>query len=757
MYSKQKIEGTRNQLDPNLYPDVDWYGELFKAYTLNTKTNLNVNGGGDIAQYYLSVSHTKERGLLEVDPLNNFNNNIDIGRSNLRANINIKLSKTTKAAVKFYSLFERYNGPSENANQLFNSVMQANPVNFPKYFEKDETTQYFNHTLFGNKGNGGYPNPYAEMVKGYKDRFSSTILSQFQLEQDLGFITEGLKFRGMASVKNYSTNENTRSFTPFYYGLAEVQSDQGVQNFLYQIQEGTEYLNNPSVSNFANSNFYFELITEYNRTFSEKHQVGGLLVFNRTELLNTIGGQSAYSTLPSRNMGVSGRLTYAYDSRYFTEFNFGYNGSEKFAENHRFGFFPSAGLGWIVSNEPFFEKLTPVFNLLKLKYTYGLVGNDAISNPNDRFFYLSDVNINDGGMGYTFGNGFNNSYPGYIINRYPNPDVSWEISEKANYGLELGIAKKATLQVDYFTEKRTNIYMPRDYIPETMGLSTTINSNIGEAHSRGVDASLDFNHAFSGDFILSTRANFTYATNKVVKNGEPAYAYDYLSRIGHSINQQWGYLAERLFVDEEDIANSPIQFNQDSGQGLGYMPGDIKYTDVNGDGMVDELDRVPIGKPSVPEIVYGFGASASYKQLDMSFFFQGAARQSFFINPSQIAPFVNERNALSIIAENHWSDNNPDPHAFWPRLSTNAVPNNEKNATWWLRDGDFLRLKSVEIGYVLPEKMSKKGYVSMARFYLSGLNLYTFSKFKLWDPEMAGNGLGYPTQRVFNLGLQLTF
>ena len=409
LYSIQQIYGTENGGDPNIYPDVDWFDELFNDYAQNHRVNLNISGGGDVAQYYLALSHINESGLLKVNPLNNFNNNINIKRSNLRANINVNLSKTTKIATKYYSLFERYNGPTTSANDIFGMVVQANPANFPKVYSPDENTMNFNHSLFGNKGNGGFPNPYAEMVKGYKDRFSNTTLAQFSVEQNLDAITEGLRLRGMASVRTYLSNENSRSFTPFYYGLSEIQTDEGVDYSLYNIQEGTEYLNEPSVSNNGNSNFYYELVAEYNIEFNEKHEVGGLLVANFTEALNTIGGgNTSFSTLPSRNMGVSGRFTYNYGKRYYTEFNFGYNGSEKFSEENRFGFFPSFGLGYIVSNETWFEEKFPSINLLKLKYTYGLVGNDGISAPSDRFFYLSDVSLNNGGTGYAWGADYNN-------------------------------------------------------------------------------------------------------------------------------------------------------------------------------------------------------------------------------------------------------------------------------------------------------------------------------------------------------------
>ena len=753
-YSKNKIEATRNTPDPNIYPNLNWYDELFENNTINKKLNLNVNGGGDVSQYYLSVSHTNDTGLLKVDPLNNFNNNIDINRSNLRANVNINLTNTTKISVKFNSFFERYNGPIDSANDIFGKVMQANPVNFPKYYTFDNQFSQYNHTLFGNKGNGGFPNPYADMVRGYKDRFSATILSQVQIKQELDFITEGLSFRALVAVKSYSATQNERSFNPFYYGIAESETELGLVNRIYQIQEGTEFLSNNSTSNAVNSNYYYEFTTQYDRLFNDKHQVGGLLVFNFNEALNKYSNNSVFASLPARNMGISGRGTYGYDDRYFTELNFGYNGSEKFAKDHRFGFFPSAGLGWIVSNESFFEKTFPSISLLKLKYTFGLVGNDNIGSS--RFFYLSDVNLGDGGRGYAWGADYNNYYNGYNINSYPNAEVTWEVAEKTNYGIELAIKERLVLQFDYFIENRKKIYEERPVYPDTAGLTSVVSSNSGQVQSKGLDIAIDYNQSFDNGFYLTARGTFTYATNEVVVKNEPQYPFSYLSAVGYHTNQPRGYIAERLFIDQEDILNSPEQFNGLSSNENAYLPGDIKYKDLNGDGKISELDKAPIGDPFIPEIVYGFGASMGYKNIDFSFFFQGAAKSSFFIQPANIAPFINERNALNIISDNHWSENNPDPYAFWPRLSTEEVNNNNQDSTWWLRDGDFLRLKSIELGYTLPEQWVKIKNLR-TRFYVSGLNLFTISKFNLWDNEMGGNGLGYPPQRVMNLGLQIKF
>lgn len=750
-YTLLKIEGTENEVNPELYPNVNWYDELFTNMAINRKANLNVNGGGEIAQYYLSASYTNEKGLLKVDPLNDFNNNIDINRYNLRANVNIDLTKTTTIKVKFSSLFDKYNGPAVEANNIFGYVMQANPVDFSKYFEKNSITQYYNHTLFGYRPgsfDASRPNPYAEMVKGYKDRLSSTILSLAQIEQDLGFITKGLKMRGMISVRTYNSNEVIRTYVPYLYSLDQDQSGTG-QLFFNQVQEGTEYFNATTVNAYGNSKFYFEGIAQYDRTIFDKHTLGGLLVYYQSEALNTDAGRSYLQSLPKRNQGISGRFTYGFLSRYFTEFNFGYNGSERFHKDHRFGFFPSVGVGWIVSNENFFESLNPYINLFKLKYSYGKVGKDEISSDDDRFFYMSEVSLEDGSKSYVFGENFNNYYNGYTVSRYANPLVTWEIAYKSNYGIELGILDMLTIQADYFHEFRDQIYMKREYLPQTMGSSVELWSNIGKMKSHGIDGSVDLNYAFSGDFWVTGRANFTYATNEVVENGEAEKEYEYLSGIGYNYFQPRGLVAQRLFIDDQEVLNSPTQTYGS------YMAGDIKYVDVNNDGQINENDKVPMGYPTVPEIVYGFGASSGYKDFDFSFFFQGSARQSFFIDPASIQPFINDRNALKIIADNHWSDDNPDPNAFWPRLSVNEVSNNYQNSSWWLRNGSFMRLKSVEFGYTLPQHITERAKISEARVYFSGINLLTFSQFKLWDPEMASNGLGYPTQRVYNIGIQV--
>ena len=498
------------------------------------------------------------------------------------------------------------------------------------------------------------------------------------------------------------------------------------------------------------SSVYVEIMANYNRTFKKDHTVSGMLVYTMRNSLTGNAGDLQLS-LPHRNLGLSGRGTYSYKSRYFAEFNFGYNGSERFHKSRRFGFFPSAGLAWTLSNESFWK--VPFISKLKLRGTYGLVGNDAIGSDYDRFFYLSNVNMNSADRGAQFGIPGSYYYrDGVLVTRNANEDITWEIAYKTNIGFELGLFDDAfVMEADYFREHRTNILMDRTSIPTTMGLTATERANVGEARSQGVDGSIVYNTTFGKSVWLKARANFTFATSEFLVYEEPNYADSYRKHVGHPLSQQWGLIAERLFIDDADVANSPVQsFGE-------YKAGDIKYRDVNRDGKITEEDMVPIGYPTDPEIIYGFGVSSGYKNFDFSCFFQGSARSSFWIDAENTSPFNNETQLLKAYADSHWSEDNRDLYALWPRLSPTVNKNNSQMSTWFMRNGNFLRLKSVEVGYTLPASLLKKMRLSNARIYVNGTNLLCFSKFKLWDVEMGGNGLGYPIQKSYNLGLTVSF
>ena len=419
----------------------------------------------------------------------------------------------------------------------------------------------------------------------------------------------------------------------------------------------------------------------------------------------------------------------------------------------------------MISNEDFWENIKSTVNNFRIRYTYGVVGNDAIGSASDRFFYLSNVNMDDSSRGSTFGRESKYTRSGINITRYANSDITWETSYKHNLALELGFFDKVNVMVDLFKETRTNILMSRRDIPTSMGLTAPVRANIGEASGYGTDISVDFSHNFNTDTWIQARGNFTFARSEYLVYEEPTYENEWwLSRIGRPISQPYGYIAERLFIDDEDVANSPVQ-----NFGVQNVAGDIKYKDLNGDGQISSLDMAPIGFPLTPEINYGFGFSFGHKNFDISAFFQGSGRSSFWVGgtrtesgttytgPVNIQPFVGGKTVLKAISDDYYSIDNPNVYAFYPRLSIQNQPNNMQLSSWWLRDGTFLRLKQAEIGYTFPDKLAHKAQLSSLRLYVSGSNLFLLSKFDMWDVEMGGNGLGYPLQRVYNIGLNVTF
>ena len=769
-YSEQKIQSTINNEHQLVYPNIDWYKMLFNRYTINTKANINVSGGGRVATYYVAGGYDNETGLLKVDKRNNFNSNINIDRFHIRNNVVFHLSKVTKLDVRLQGRFEKFTGPYRSASSIFRMVMNSNPVDFPAVFESDEANKFTKWTLFGNlvdvNSSAGYKqNAYAQMVCGYESRDESTITAMATLSHDFDEQVKGLKFQAKASINTWSKYSSRRSYNPYYYAIDSYNQITGNYT-LYNLNpdEGRYYLGSVTPGRDASFHYYFEGRLNWERDFG-RHNVTAVTVGIVEENLLTSGNSTdVITTLPERNMGNSGRVSYGFDERYFFEFTYGYNGSEKFTGDKKWGFFPSFGAAWLISNEAFMEKTKKIIDLLKLKVTWGLVGNDAITKREERFTFLSSISTGSGSFGYTWGETFSTTYRGYQTHRYPNPDITWEVSKKLNAGIELNLFKGGVvkLQADYFREIRDNIYMQRKNIPVSIGLEANIYGNVGKVESNGVDGSIDLKHFFNKDLWLTARGNFTYATNKYLKFDEPDYADEYLKRVGYNINQGWGLVAERLFVDVHEIKQSPRQDWE------GYGAGDIKYKDVNGDGVVNTNDEIPMGFPTVPEIQYGFGASAGYKNFDFSFFFQGNARVSFFINASGaagtdddpesggIAPFNNRRNALAVIARDSWTETSPNVHAFWPRLSTEPIENNMRQSSWWLRDNSFLRLKSVEAGYNFTNGISKI-HLQSIRVYFSAENLFVTSAFRMWDPEVGRNGLGYPLNRRFNIGIQVNF
>lgn len=781
-YSQSKINFTKDpNRNPNVYPALDWKDLLTRDYSLNHRTNINLTGGGNAATYYLSGSFSQDNGILKVDKKNPFNSNINLKKYSVRSNVNLNLNKTLEAKVRVSANFDDYTGPigesgSGGAN-TYGKTLMANPVLFPAYYEPDYNTQYLDRILFGNNsgddyGNGGpdYINPYADVMRGYEDVRNNTLLTQLELHQDLASVTQGLKARFIGSITRYSGFNIIRSYKPFYYqyikGTYDPTNPYPYQLANLNIEGGSDNIDYTAGGKFVEATGYAEGALLYNRKFGS-HDLGSLLVGSIKDRMD--GSPSNLdSSLPSRNVALAGRFTYGYSNKYFAELNFGINGSERFDPRFRWGFFPSIGLGWQVSDEAFFERFKPVFSKLKLRGTYGLVGNDIIVSDRDRFFFTSNVNLDGPNAGY-FGNNQNSTFsrPTIDVLRYANPNITWEVSYKTNLALELGFLNdELSLIAEVYHENRTNIVQVRQDIPSIVGLASEIKTNYGAAVGKGLDLTLNYNKSLYNGMWYIIRGNFTYGSSKITEYDELDYSgfAPWKSVIGRKVGQSQGYVAERLFIDDNEVLNSPVQLV--NGNNVIYQAGDIKYRDINGDGLINTYDIVPIGYPASPEIQYGIGGSFGYRGFDISAFFQGSSRYSFFMDANAMAPFVNvtsggkrgNRAMLNFIKESLWTETNRDEYASWPRLSPDVGStaignaNNFVRSNYWMRSASFIRLKSVEMGYKLKDF---KGV--SPRIYASGTNLFTLSEFKLWDPEMRGNGLAYPLQKVFNLGVQVNF
>lgn len=755
-FTQEKIDGTRRNLNPYVYPNVDWQDFLFKDWAYNQTGNINVTGGGSKVTYFMNVTINNDNGMLKSDPLNKFDSNISQQRYSMQGNIVADISSTTKAAVRLNTQILNYSGAYISTSDIYQYMFISPSVLFPPYFPQQ---QGVDNIMFGNMGNGPIPwsganlyrNAYAEMVRGYNQRNENTNTVSFELEQDLKMITPGLKAKGLISFKNWSRTSVTRGFTPFFYEVKDFNPDGSSYTVSDPLLKGTTALNY-AYGTAGDRYMNIQLSADYNRTFAEKHEVGGLLVYLQRDYNNNNPGDY-YASLPTRNQGIAGRVTYGYGSRYLIEANFGYNGSENFQKGKRYGFFPSFALGYNISNEAFWEPIGDVVSNLKIRGSWGIVGN---ASTDGRFPYLTFVNL--AGRGYTFGDDWQTHKDGGVITRYGADGAKWEEGEKKNLGVDLSLFNALDITADMYQEIRDGIFMRYRTIPLESGVSRDLipYANLGKVKNQGVDLTLNYNKVFlNNELIVNVRSTFTYAKNTLLDRDEPISTPDYMSELGKPLNVNTGLIALGLFKDQADIDASP---RQDFGD---YTIGDIKYKDLNEDGKIDGNDMTQIGNPTVPQIVWGAGFSVSYQKFDFSLFFQGAGKTSILMG--DIHPFNDEFSQLyQFIADDYWSESNPNPNAKYPRLvakESKGNHNNHQRSTFWLRDGSFFRLKNIELGYTYK----------FARLYLSGQNVFTSSNFKNWDPELGGidggngftssqaRGLKYPTLRVFSVGMQLTF
>jgi len=729
------IANTRNGVNPYIYPDVDWGDLIFKNMTMNQRANVNIQGGGSRVTYYMSVNVNHDTGLLDSPQYYSFDSNIDKMTYVFQNNVAVKVTPTTKVRLNMNAQISNWKGPNNSTGNIFKNVLESNPINFPAFFPYNDEE---GHPQYGNayKSNSSnfYTNPYAYMATTFKQSDANTMNTTLRLEQNLDFITEGLSLNGMFHFKTYSQSSYSRTIEPYYYQVLPGSYNQ-LNPTDFELERlgtsGSKYISQSGLSRYSDRTITLQFQLNYRRRFG-LHDVGGMLMYMQRDAKSAV--------LPSRNQGFSGRFTYDYGQRYLVEFNFGYNGTERLAKGDRFEFFPALSLGWVVSNEKFFKPLTSVVDNLKLRASYGLVGSDKSSYPTN-FYYIDDVTLGD--VGFVTGDNWNTNKKGPTVNRYAVVGAGWERSKKLDVGFDLTMFRRWNIAFDYFHEDRYNILMKRSSWPNSLGYgSATPWRNMGELMNQGVEFSTSYRYDFNKDISLDFRGNFTYARNEYVEYDEPDYPYPWKFQTGNPMNCTSGYVADGLFTSEEDIANHAVQE-------LGSNPkvGDIKYRDLNGDGVIDNNDHAFISDLNrSPRIQYGFGLNMRWKKFDFGVFFTGSAMRRIMING--IHPFgSNDRNIFQFIADDYWSEDNPNPDAAYPRLGLvdTETANNTVNSTYWMRNGNFLRFKTAEIGYTFK----------YGRVYLNGDNLAVFSPFKHWDPELSWNS--YPLSRTFNLGIQFNF
>ncbi|MDD3063311.1 MAG: TonB-dependent receptor [Massilibacteroides sp.] len=745
-YTEDEIEKYRTQSDPYLYPSVDWLGELMKNYTTNQRVNLNVTGGGKVARYYVSGAFYNENGLFIKDSSHEWNSEINYKRFNFVSNVDVNLHRTTVLKLNVNGVLEMKHQPFEELSTIFNQAVSVSPNTVPLYYpDLDE----FGKRHYAESTGGNIPNPYNTLTqRGYNDNWWTKINAIMALEQDFSeLITPGLKAIVKFSYDSNSWNQILREGSPHTW-YAKNRDENG--NLIYEENSlGSNTLDYKSYANGERA-LYLEGNLTYNHTFNDVHNVGGLLLYNQREY--QVAASTSIGALPYRTQGLAGRLTYSYNDRYFIEGNFGYNGSENFARGHRFGFFPAAAVGWVLSNEKFIQGKVKNLDMLKLKVSLGQSGNDQIGGGR-RFVYLPTINSANGTNWGTS----NTAIGGIAVGEYANNNVSWETSTKLNIGIETQWFNSFRLQIDYFREKRDGIFVQRKSVPDYVGVTTMPWSNVGEMKNHGIDATLEFDKQI-GDVYLSTRGTFTFARNKQINDDQPDYIDKYRNRNGQRYGQQFGLMALGLFESQEEIDNSPTQY------GVSYLkPGDIKYKDINGDGVVDTNDEVPIGYSDIPEIVYGLGFSVAYKGFDLSLFFQGVANTTFFLGGAYFPfnyPNIGQTSFLADLEGKYFDPAKQNFEAELPLLYSDGWHgSNYVNSTWWQRSGAFLRLKQAEVGYTLPKNITNKLLLKTVRFFITGENLLTFAPdVKLWDPETGSqDGRGYPLMKTLNFGLNINF
>ena len=747
-YSHEELEILKLGLDPDLYPNVDWKDLLLRDGAMTYRGSLNLSGGGNTARYFISGSYLEEQGMYKVDEniRKDYDTNANSKLYNYRMNVDVDITKTTLVKVGVSGSLRKMNEPGQSVN-VWEALMRQNPIEIPAMYTDGR---------FPTRGTGADTNPWVLTTQtGYNETWTNKIQTNITLEQKLDFITKGLSFVGRFGYDTNNGSNIRRKKMPELYKANKQRNDAG--ELVFNRIAAEEKMSQESSSSGSRYE-YLEAEIHYNRSFKDNN-VSATIKYNQNSSISTVGlGTDIINGIARRNQGIAGRVSYNWKNRYFVDFNVGYNGSENFAKGSQFGFFPAMSAAWNVAEEGFIRNNAKWINMFKIRYSYGKVGNDSLGS---RFPYLYSIGgITD--STYQWADlGYNKAYSGMGYTSLANNQVTWEVATKHDLGVDLALFNdKFSLTVDYFNEYREGIYMTRNYISRMVGLNGLAPSaNVGKVSSEGFDGNFAYNQKL-GQVDLTLRGNITYSKNTILDRDEENAYYKYQLQKGYRVNQARGLIAMGMFEDYDDIRNSP---KQNFGE---VMPGDLKYKDVNGDGVVDGGDEVAIGATERPNLIYGVGLSARWKQFDFNIHFQGAGKSSYCITGPSVHAFSQKEigNILPDLVEGRWIDSSisgdeatMNTNATYPRLSYGGNSNNYRNSTFWLQNGSYLRLKTLEVGYNLPQRWVNKIYSKNIRVFFIGQNLLTFSDFKLWDPEMGSTtGTHYPLAKTFSFGFNIS-
>jgi len=748
-YQPEELALIRSGLDPDFYPNVDWSKLLLKNGAMSYRADLSMSGGGNTARYFVSLSYVEDQGMYNTDETlrKKYDTNANYKRWNYRMNVDIDVTPTTIIKLGVSGNLNKRNSPGLGDQYLWSELFGFNALSSPVLYSNGYVPAYGN--------NIHQMNPWVSSTRtGYNEEWDNNIQTNITVEQKLDFITKGLSFTGRFGYDTYNSNHIYYRLWPAMY-RANSRDSQG--NIIWDKLFEETSMSQTSGGDGSRHEF-LEALLRWDRTFDKLHNFSAVSRFTQDERIQTQNiGTDIKNSVSKRNQGLAGQLTYNYALRYFVDFNFGYNGSENFADHHRYGFFPAFSLAWNVAEEPLAKKALPWLNMFKLRYSWGKVGNDNMG----RFPYLYTLDYTPN-IGYNWGSNLSSgTIPGIHYTQMASPNVTWEVARKTDFGFDfVAFDNKFSLTMDYFHEKRTGIFIQRMFLPDITGLESYPWANVGAVKSQGFDGNFQYKDHI-GEINWTVRGNITYSKNTILERDEENNVYAYQYGKGYRVNQQRGLIALGLFRDYDDIRNSPKQ-----SWGT-VQPGDIKYKDVNGDGIVDDGDRVAIGATDTPSLIYGLGASVSWRGFDLNLHFQGAGKYTFLINSGAVNAFRDGRwgNILQGITDNRWistdisgTKETENPNAPYPRLSYGYNLNNQQSSSFWLRNGRFLRLKNLDIGYTLPKPMVNTIHLESVRIYISGQNLITWSPFKLWDPELDSRQRGqiYPITRSFTAGIQIS-